>query len=306
MSLERYTEVALAVERCAELREAGKTIGFVPTMGALHEGHLGLVRRSVAACDVTVVSVFVNPLQFDETSDLDGYPRDFEGDARALEEVGCDVVFTGTLREFFPAEINELGTLDVQALMDPGPCALGLEGDSRSGHFAGMATIVERLFEVVSPTTAYFGRKDYQQSLIVQGLAQRRGAPIVEICQTSREGDGLARSSRNERLTEAERREALVLSEGLAACDAAWRAGERDANALLELLRAPFLNAPGVSLDYAALREVGAWTAEDPVGDLAAGVALVAAQVGPVRLIDNLILGEGDSCEIARAKGAML
>lgn len=304
MSLERYTEVALAVERCAQLRAAGKTIGFVPTMGALHEGHLGLVRRSVAACDVTVVSVFVNPLQFEETSDLDGYPRDFEGDARALEEVGCDVVFTGTLREFFPDEINEFGTLDSQALKDPGPCALGLEGDSRSGHFAGMATIVDRLFEVVSPARAYFGRKDYQQSLIVQELARRRGAPVVEVCKTSREGDGLARSSRNERLNEAERSEALVLSECLAACDAAWRAGERDANALLELLRAPLLSAPGARLDYAALREVDAWSAEAPVGDLVAGVALVAARVGAVRLIDNLILGEGDSCEIARAKGA--
>ena len=306
MSLERFIEVEPAILRCAQLRREGKTIGFVPTMGALHEGHLGLVRRSVSACDVTVVSVFVNPLQFDEASDLARYPRDFEGDAEALEEIGCDVVFTGTLPEFFPTELDEHGAFDSAALKDPGPCSLGLEGDSRSGHFAGMATIVDRLFELVAPTRAYFGRKDYQQSLIVDELARQRGAPIVEVCETSREGDGMARSSRNARLSESERLEALALSRALVACDAAWRSGERSSEVLLDALRTPLVGAPGVNLDYAALREFEAWTAEDPVGDLSAGVALVAARVGAVRLIDNLILGEGDSSEIARAQGAEL
>jgi pantoate--beta-alanine ligase len=306
LSLQRYSAVAPAAERCAQLRAAGKTLGFVPTMGALHEGHLGLVRRSVAACDATVVSVFVNPLQFDESSDLEGYPRDFEGDAQLLEEAGCDVVFTGTLPEFFPEELNEEGALNPGSLKDPGPSALGLEGDSRAGHFAGMATIVDRLFEVVSPTHAYFGRKDYQQALIVQELAQRRGEPIVEVCPTCREKDGLARSSRNKSLLEGERRDALVLSRALAACDGAWRDGERDAETLRQILSAPLEEMSGVRLDYAALREREAWSAEHPVGDLAAGVALIAARVGAVRLIDNLILGEGDSCEIARVKGALL
>jgi len=288
-----------AAEWCATQRVAGKTIGFVPTMGALHDGHLDLVRRSVADCDVTVVSVFVNPLQFDDPSDLERYPRDLDGDARLLEESGCDLMFTGTLPEFFPDSFDEMGSLEPGALISPGRAAEGLEGASRAGHFIGVATIVHRLFEVVEPTRAYFGRKDYQQSLIVREVARRRGAPEVVVCPTSRTEDGMARSSRNHRLSESEREDALVLSEALASCDAEWRGGVRDAEALRAALRAPFEDAASVRLDYAAVRDAEEWTAEEPTGAMESCVALVAARVGPVRLIDNLILGEGGVCEIS-------
>lgn len=304
MSLLRYGSVAPAKSWCLSQREEGKTVGFVPTMGALHEGHLALVRRSVAECDVTVVSVFVNPLQFDDPGDLERYPSDLDEDARLLEETGCDLMFTGTLPEFFPDSFDEMGSLEPGALVSPGAAAEGLEGASRSGHFIGVATIVHRLFEVVNPTRAFFGRKDYQQSLIVREVARRRGGPLVVVCPTSRTGDGLARSSRNGRLTERELSDALVLPEALASCDALWRQGVRDAETLRAALTAPFEGASGVHLDYAALRDAERWSAEDPSGALESCVALVAARVGPVRLIDNLILGEGEACEISLGAGS--
>jgi len=304
MSLVRYESVSPAAEWCAAQRELGKTIGFVPTMGALHEGHLGLVERSVASCDVTVVSVFVNPLQFDDPGDLERYPRDLDADARLLEGIGCDLVFTGTLPQFFPDAIDEMGSLEPGTLRSPGPCAEGLEGDSRAGHFIGVATIVHRLFEVVVPTRAFFGRKDYQQALVVQEVARRLGGPEIEVCPTSREEEGLAQSSRNQRLSESEREVALILSQALASCDAKWRSGVRDPDTLQATLAAPFEGASGVRLDYAAVRDLAKWTAEDPIGRLDSCVALVAARVGPVRLIDNLILGEGEACEIQFGAGS--
>ena len=304
MSFIRYGSVAPAVDWCATQREEGRTIGFVPTMGALHEGHLALVRQSVADCDVTVVSVFVNPLQFEDPGDLERYPRDLDQDARLLEEAGCDLLFTGTLPEFFPDSFDEMGSLEPGALISPGPAAEGLEGASRGGHFIGVATIVRRFFDLVEPARTYFGRKDYQQALIVEEVARRRGTPEVVICPTSRTEDGLALSSRNQLLSESERADALVLSEALAACDAAWRKGERDVSALRAALVAPFEGAGGVRLDYAALRDVDEWTPEDPAGPMESCVALVAARVGPVRLIDNLILGEGEVCEISPGAGS--
>lgn len=299
MSFRRYESVAPAAEWCAQVLAAGKTVGFVPTMGALHEGHLALVRRSIEACDVTVVSVFVNPLQFDDPVDLDRYPRDPDGDARLLEEAGCDLMFSGTLPQFFPDSIDEMGSLEPGTLMGPGRCAEGLEGAVRAGHFIGVATIVHRLFEVVDPTMAFFGRKDYQQALIVREVARRRGGPVIEVCPTVREASGLARSSRNERLDAEGREDALALSGALASCDAAWRAGERDAEALATILKEAFEGAVGVRLDYAAVRDAAEWSTGDPSGALESCVALVAARVRGVRLIDNLILGEGEACEIA-------
>ena len=304
MSFHRLDSVAAAEAWCAARRDEGKSVGFVPTMGALHDGHLTLVERSVRECDVTVVSVFVNPLQFDDPSDLERYPRDEDADARALEEAGCDLMFTGTLPEFFPGSLDEQGSIEPGVLISPGPAAEGLEGASRSGHFTGVATIVHRLFEVVNPSRAYFGRKDYQQSLIVREVAARRGGPQITVCPTVRTEAGLARSSRNERLSQAEQEDALALSSALASCDALWRAGERDAEALARALASALESAPGVRLDYAAVRDAERWTGADPAGPMESCVALVAAQVGPVRLIDNLVLGEGDVCEIVTRAGS--
>ncbi len=290
--MERLDDPDVARRWCEQERGAGRTLGFVPTMGALHEGHLALVQRAAAENDRAVVSIFVNPLQFDDPRDLAQYPRDLAGDARMLAGAGCAAVFTGTLAQFFP----EAPTLDAIALRDPGPSARGLEGAFRAGHCAGVATIVERLFAIVRPDRAYFGAKDFQQALVVSDLARELGRPEIVVCATVREADGLALSSRNRLLAPDERARALALSRGLFAARDAWRAGERDA----ERLRATVvreLDAADVPHDYVELRDPSRWSEGAPAGRLERAVALVAARVGAVRLIDNLRLDERDAAE---------
>lgn len=282
---------ALAREWCRARRAEGLSLGFVPTMGFLHEGHLSLVRRALAENDLCAVSIFVNPLQFDEGADLEAYPRDWEGDTSLLREAGADLVFTGTLAQFFEGELDAEGNLPGERLLDPGPGAHGLEGACRSGHFEGVATIVDRLFEVVGPDRAYFGQKDLQQTLVVRDLAARRGSPEVVVCPTSREPSGLARSSRNARLGPEELQRATCISRALFAASRAWLDGEPTVAALEELLAAE-LEVPGVEVEYAVVRDRAAWTEGAPAGPLVDPVALVAARIGPVRLIDNHALGE--------------
>lgn len=294
MSLVRLPDPAAARAWCAAERAAGRSLGFVPTMGALHEGHLRLVRRSVAANDRTCVSVFVNPLQFDDPRDLERYPRDLEGDARLVAGAGAAMLFSGTLQGFFP-EVPAGGAVP---LRDPGPAAQGLEGAFRPGHFAGVATIVERLFTLVRPDVAYFGEKDFQQTLVVRGLARALGFPRIEVVATAREPDGLARSSRNQRLSPAGRAHARGISAALFATRRAWRAGERDAGRLRRMLTQA-LRAGGIEVEYAALREEGdpeRWSPEEPSGALRRARALVAASAEGVRLIDTLAL-DGDDPE---------
>ena len=192
---------ALAQKWCDEQRSTG-SLGFVPTMGALHEGHLSLVSRSIEENDYTCASIFVNPLQFDNTSDLDAYPKTFESDFEQLESLGCDMVFTGTLAQFFP-EVTDIKHIDRK---DPGPAGKGLEAEHRPGHLEGVYLIVERLFQTVGDCRAYFGEKDFQQTLVVRTLANRlkdQGCDIdIVTCPTIREESGLAMSSRNQRLSE--------------------------------------------------------------------------------------------------------
>lgn len=285
MSLVRLEDPAAARAWCAAERAAGRALGLVPTMGALHEGHLSLVRRAVAENDLAVASVFVNPLQFDDPGDLAAYPRDFESDAALLAEAGCAMVFTGTLEGFFPeAQGGEV------PLLAPGPAAQGLEGACRAGHFEGVVTIVARLFEVVGPARAYFGEKDFQQLLVIRDLVRRQGGPEVVACAISRDPDGLARSSRNVRLGPDERARALVLSRSLGAAEAAWRDGVREAEALAAVMRAE-LACADVAVEYAEVRDPERWSPGPPRGPLTRARALVAARVGDVRLIDNAALG---------------
>lgn len=287
---------------CERARAAGKSLGFVATMGALHEGHLTLVRRALAENDLVCISVFVNPLQFDEQGDLDNYPRDFEGDAALLESVGAHMVFTGTLAQFFEGELDESGALPTARLLDPGPCAESLEGSYRKGHFPGVATIVDRLFDVVQPDRAYFGQKDYQQARVVADLAHRRGSPQVVVCPTSREPSGLARSSRNLRLSAGEREVATAISRALFRAAAAWQGGERRAEVLREAMLEE-LDVPGLEVEYASLRPVEGWVSEEPGGELETAVALIAARVGPVRLIDNFVLSDPIPAPVVGAEG---
>jgi pantoate--beta-alanine ligase len=288
----RLDDPASAAEWCAAERAGGRTLGFVPTMGALHAGHISLVRRALEENDAACVSVFVNPLQFDEAQDFDHYPRDFEEDARLLDEAGCSMVFTGTLAQFFPDELDAEGRLKPEHWVQPGAAAAGLEGACRNGHFEGVATIVDRLFEVVGPTRAYFGQKDYQQALVVGDLARRRGNPEVRVCPIAREAHGLARSSRNERLSADSRERAGVIHRALLAADELWRRGERDPAVLANELRTVLGSEPQLELEYAELRDPLAWSAEAPHERLDQAVALIAGRFGPVRLIDNRVLGE--------------
>jgi len=288
----RLDDPRAAAEWCATERAARRTLGFVPTMGALHAGHVSLVRRALEENDVVCVSVFVNPLQFDEAQDFDHYPRDLGRDVELLDEAGCSMVFTGTLAQFFPAELDAAGRLRPEHWIEPGAAARGLEGACRSGHFEGVATIVDRLFEVVAPTRAYFGQKDYQQALVVGELARARGGPEVCVCAIAREAHGLARSSRNERLSADHRERAGVIHRALLAADELWRRGERDADVLANELRTVLNTEPQLELEYAELRDPQAWTAEAPHERLDQAVALIAGRFGPVRLIDNRVLGE--------------
>ncbi len=269
------------------MRSEGSSIGFVPTMGALHDGHLALVRRAVRENDVTCVSVFVNPLQFDDPRDFERYPRDLARDARLVESAGAALVFTGTIADFFP-EAQQRETIPRR---DPGPAALGLEGALRPGHFAGVATIVERLFGIVRPSRAYFGEKDFQQTLVVRDLARSLGYPEIVVCPTSREEDGLARSSRNVLLSKDARARARALHDGLIAARQAWRAGERDPGRLAARLRERLIRR-GIELEYAEIRDEARWTSGPPEPPLERPRALVAARIGGVRLIDNLSLSD--------------
>ena len=291
VKLIQLDDVPAARRFCADWRASGRSLGFVPTMGALHDGHLSLVERALDENDAACVSVFVNPLQFNEKTDFDRYPRDLAADARLLERVGCTMVFTGTLAGFFAGELDARGELLPAAWREPGPSALGLEGDLRPGHFRGVATIVARLFEVVRPTRAYFGHKDFQQTLVVRDLARAMGYPTIVVCPTAREASGLARSSRNELLSAQDRARASVLSRALFAARDAWSKGERAPARLSAAMHAVLADGPA-AVEYATVRDPERWTRDEPTAPLERAVALVAARLGGVRLIDNLRLDE--------------
>lgn len=288
MTMQREHEPFVAAQVCRQWRDgsdqlAPARIGFVPTMGALHDGHLELVRRSAAENDRTVVSVFVNPLQFDEASDLAAYPRDFDADCALLAEAGADLAFTGDLEGFFP----EYDDADSIERLDPGPVAAGLEGAHRPGHFEGVATIVRRLFDLVRPHRAYFGAKDWQQTLVVRGVT-RGDEPVVVVVPTVREADGLAMSSRNARLSPDERERASVVSRALFAARDAFAAGERDAAALEATLNGVLAEVAQFEVEYAVVRDADSLAPFDASVAGTRARALVAGRLGSVRLIDNL------------------
>lgn len=262
-------------------RTAGRMgpLGLVPTMGALHEGHLSLVRAARRRCASVCVSIFVNPLQFGAGEDFDAYPRDLERDVRLLTAEGVDWVFAPDAAEFTPK--NAATTVHVAGLTER------LEGLSRPGHFDGVATIVAKLFNVTTPNAAFFGEKDYQQLLVIRQMVADldMGVEIVA-CPVVREPDGLAMSSRNVRLSPARRTEARALSAALETARDAW---DGDADATRARLRSMIDAAPGVDLDYAEVADP--ITLEPLHGRVAKPArALVAARVGSVRLIDNVEL----------------
>ena len=279
----------LHIETIAELRVAcdraradGHRVGLVPTMGFLHEGHRSLMRAAREACDLVVVTIFVNPLQFGAGEDLDTYPRDLSGDLAQCEEEGVDAVFAPSVAEMYPSG-RPLTTVHVDGLTDD------LCGAARPTHFDGVGTVVTKLFAIVGPCSAFFGRKDAQQLAVIARLVEDLNLPIEVVgCPIVREADGLARSSRNAYLSGEQRRAALVLSRALAAAAAAVIAGERDAAPLVDLVRGLVAAEPTVALEYVEARAAHELTPVDTIdGDV---LLALAARVGETRLIDNVTL----------------
>jgi pantoate--beta-alanine ligase len=263
-------------------RSEGKKLALVPTMGALHKGHLSLVERAKDECDAVVVSAFVNPTQFSLKEDFARYPRDLAGDIATLGPLRVDVLFSPSAAEMYPQGF--------EAFVEPGSVAAPLEGARRPGHFRGVATVVLKLFNIVAPDVAYFGRKDFQQTLVVQRLIEDLNLDVrLIVCPIAREPDGLARSSRNAYLGPPERQAASLLHRSLKLAEELFAAGETKAGRILEEMRKVFDTEPRANVDYVALVEP---TRLQPIALVTPGsVALVAARIGTVRLIDNTVLG---------------
>ncbi len=231
---------------CREITRSGRTLGFVPTMGALHQGHASLVRASKAQCQATAVSIFVNPLQFGPTEDLDKYPRTMERDSKLLQELGVDVLYAPTASEMYPAGATTY--VEVSGISDR------LDGGSRPGHFRGVATVVAKLLEIVRPDRAFFGQKDAAQVAVLRRMVRDLDMDVeVVVCPIVREKDGLAMSSRNAYLSPTERKQALVLNRSLMRVQHVADAGERDVAKLIEAGKSVLAEEPGARLDYFAI-----------------------------------------------------
>jgi pantoate--beta-alanine ligase len=265
------------------LRNVGKTIGFVPTMGALHEGHLELIKQSKSENAVTVCSIFVNPAQFNNPTDLAKYPRTIEGDTSLLKSVGCDVLFLPAVSEMYPS--SEALTFNLGALDNI------LEGEFRPGHFSGVALVVSKLFNIVHPTRAYFGQKDFQQVMVIKKLVNDLNFDLnIVVVPTVRENDGLAMSSRNLRLNPENRKKALLLYQSLQEAKALLLHG-KNFSEVKKIIQSKF-KSTDVRLEYFELCEAENLKSLNSVDANTKAVLLVAAYVGEVRLIDNMLIHE--------------
>jgi pantoate--beta-alanine ligase len=266
---------------CRELRTGGSVLGFVPTMGALHEGHLSLVRRARSECEAVVVSIFVNPLQFAPGEDLARYPRTFEEDRSRLEAEGVEVLFAPEVAEMYPD--GSMTTVTVAGIGDR------LDGASRPGHFTGVATVVAKLFHIVGPNRAYFGQKDAAQLAVLRQMVRDLNFDVELVgCAIVRDADGLALSSRNKYLTAEEREHALVLHEALLQMEQMIAEGERQSDIVIRNGMTVLQAVPGVQVDYLAVVDANSLL---PVAFVATGsLVAVAAYVGKTRLIDNSLV----------------
>ena len=267
----------------ADLRARGGRVAFVPTMGALHDGHLSLCRRGRERADAVVASIFVNPLQFGPGEDLESYPRDLAGDAAKLESAGVDLLFTMQAAEMYPPEFST--HVEVGGSLIDGLCA-----GSRPGHFRGVTTVVAKLFGIVRPDLALFGQKDLQQALVLRRMTTDLdlGVELV-ICPTIREPDGLAMSSRNAYLSVTERESALKLIRGLRAAISSYESGERNAMALADLVRGDSSAHPEIEWDYVEVRRLPDLSRFESGAVTSPLAVLCAARLGRARLIDNLV-----------------
>ncbi len=262
-------------------RKQGRSIGFVPTMGFLHEGHLSLMREARKTCDVVVVSIFVNPTQFGPGEDFDRYPRDEEGDRKKCEAQEVDIIFVPSAAEMYPP--GDRISIPVDAIADI------LEGASRPGHFSGVATVVSRLFDIVGPQKAFFGQKDFQQTVVIKRMATDLSMNVeVVVLPTVREQDGLAMSSRNSYLKADERRAAASLYRALSEGESLIRAGVRAVSKLKHAMRVVLEKEAGIEIDYLEIADPEGLAPLQEIEQQA--VLLVAARVGRTRLIDNIVV----------------
>ncbi len=259
-------------------RSEGRVTGLVPTMGALHAGHISLVERAKKECEVVATTIFVNPTQFGPSEDLAKYPRTLDADLEKLHRVGCDLVFVPT-----PEQIYAPGH---STYIEPPSVANRWEGAIRPGHFRGVATVVLKLFMIAPADVAYFGRKDYQQVAVIRTMVEELNLPIrIETCETVREEDGLAMSSRNRYLSESERARALGLWRALERAEALAESGELEVSKIEKEMESILLEAPVDSIDYAKIVDPDTLEPIDRLSEPA--VAIIAARLGSTRLIDN-------------------
>ncbi len=275
-------------ELAAALRVAERPIGLVPTMGALHSGHAALIAAARAASGTVVVSIYVNPRQFASGTDVAAYPRDLDADAALARTAGADLIFAPDDATIYPPG-------ETPPAIDPGPLAVRLEGAARPGHFAGVATVVTILFDLVAPDAAWFGEKDAQQLRVVEALAQRRGGPAIHRVPTVRDADGLALSSRNVRLTPSGRATALAIPRALQAATSAHASGATTAGEIRAAALAELRKGPALNLDYLDIAESATLAPiadEQPLATAVSGELLItiAAVVDGVRLIDACTL----------------
>ena len=281
------TTIPSARQAVEQARDEGRRIGLVPTMGALHRGHVALVEECRRLADFTAVSIFVNPAQFGPGEDYDRYPRVLEDDLRACEAAGVDLVFKPSAAEMYPRGVPDATFVEVPGLSHV------FEGEVRPTHFRGVATVVLGLFEIVRPDVAVFGQKDYQQQALIRRMVADLHVPVeVVVHPTVREADGLAMSSRNAYLDPDQRRGSTALWSGLQAAREAVAAGEADADRVRQILRAPIESEGAAALDYAEVVDADSLQKLDRIEPGRPAVALVAARFGKTRLIDNARLTE--------------
>jgi pantoate--beta-alanine ligase len=275
------TTIAETQSACAQVRDDGWVLGLVPTMGALHAGHISLVHAAREVCDAVAVSIFVNPTQFGPNEDFAKYPRTFERDCALLEAEGVDLLFAPGVEEMYPAGVSTF--VNVEGVSER------LDGASRPGHFRGVTTVVSKLFHIVGPQKAFFGQKDAAQVAVLRKMVRDLNFPLeMVICPIVREPDGLAMSSRNRYLAEKERRQALVLRRSLRQVEKLAAAGEKSSQKLIDAAREVLASESEVRIDYVSV--VNPDTLEDVADTGSGALAAVAAFVGTTRLIDNVLI----------------
>lgn len=280
--MQLFTNTAEMQTWCLEQKKAGQTIGLVPTMGYLHQGHLALVRGARSSCDKVVVSIFVNPIQFGVGEDFEEYPRDLEKDRQMLEEGQVDAIFAPSVKEMYPPGYNSY--VEVQGKVAEKLCA-----QSRPGHFRGVTTVISKLFHICCPDMAFFGQKDAQQAMVIEKMVRELNFPVrIVRVPIEREADGLAMSSRNVYLNEDMRSQALVLNQALQAAQDLIYTGERDVKKVKELLLQIINSSPAANIDYAEIYDAETLADIREINDRV--LIALAVKFGSTRLIDNLIV----------------